>query len=120
MSSRNITGQRAHVAPFTPLTKEAVASLLGVTPRCIELWVEQGLLPRWRKIGNRCFWHPDVFYAWLDSHLKSQESLPDDDAIERSLLNRASRGRVSGSPVGAANARRMERILKIAVEEAAP
>lgn len=102
MSPLNISVQtaQAHVAPFTPLTKEAVASLLDVTPRCIELWVDQGLLPRWRKLGNRCFWHPDVFFSWLDTYLKSEASLPDKDANGPSLPERAKRGTKCSRPRG--------------------
>lgn len=119
MSSQNITVEPEHagIAPFKPLTKEDVASLLGVTSRCIELWVEQGLLPRWCKLGNRCFWHPKVFFSWLDAYLKSGESLPDSAAIEPPLPERAKKGRIAESPVGAANARRMARILKLAGDE---
>ena len=119
MPSQTITVQpaQAHVAPFTPLTKEDVASLLKLTPRCVELWVEKGRLPRWRKIGNRCFWHPDVFYAWLDAHLKSEESPPDEESIESPALVPTKKGRGDGGPMGAENARRMARILKMAGHE---
>ncbi|MFG6417327.1 helix-turn-helix transcriptional regulator [Roseateles sp. DC23W] len=122
MSPLNISvpTAQAHVAPFKPLTKEDVASLLDVTSRCIEQWVEQGLLPRWRKLGNRCFWHPDVFFSWLDTYLKSEASLPDKDANGSSLPERAKRGRIAESPVGAANARRMARILEMAGGEEGP
>lgn len=56
---------------FQPLTKEDVADILGVTVRCIENWVEEGVIPAWRKIGTRCFWHPDLFFGWLADYLKS-------------------------------------------------
>lgn len=91
--------------------------MLKLTPRCVELWVEKGRLPRWRKIGNRCFWHPDVFYAWLDAHLKSEESPPDEESIESPALVPTKKGRGDGGPMGAANARRMARILKMAGHE---
>lgn len=110
----------AQVAPFKPLTKEDVASLLGVTPRCIEQWVEQGLLPRWRKLGTRCFWHPHVFFSWLDTYLQSEESLPNMGGIDSSLPDRAKKVRTTESPVGAANARRMARILEMAGSEDRP
>jgi predicted DNA-binding transcriptional regulator AlpA len=45
--------------PF--VTKKQVADALGVTPRCVDLWVKRGLLPRPIKIGgmrqqNRVRW----------------------------------------------------------------
>ncbi|RRS01081.1 DNA-binding protein [Aquabacterium soli] len=59
-----------HHAPFTPLAKEDVANLFGVTTRTIENWIEDEGMPAPACIGNRVFWHPDVFYAWLDKRLR--------------------------------------------------
>lgn len=59
-----------HHAPFTPLAKEDVANLFGVTTRTIENWIEDEGMPAPACIGNRVFWHPDVFYAWLDRRLR--------------------------------------------------
>jgi hypothetical protein len=59
-----------------------------------------------------------VFYAWLDAYLKSEESLPDEESIELPARVSTKKGRVGGSPMGAANSRRMARILKMAGDEA--
>jgi DNA-binding transcriptional MerR regulator len=68
----------AHHLPFTPLSKEAVASIFGVSTRTIESWVEHGLMPAPSAIGARVFWHPDLFYEWLDQRLR----IPRDKASE--------------------------------------
>ena len=62
----------ANAAPFKPLTKDDVASILGVSSRTIETWVVQRTIPAPCPIGGRVFWHPDVFYAWLDQRLRVQ------------------------------------------------
>jgi hypothetical protein len=56
--------------PFAPLTKDDVAKVLGVTPRTVENWVEHEGMPAPASIGHRVYWHPDVFYGWLDQRLR--------------------------------------------------
>lgn len=56
---------------FTPLTKQAVADSLGISIRSVENWINDGLLPAPAKLGNRVYWHPDVYYAWLSHRLKA-------------------------------------------------
>lgn len=57
--------------PFRPMSKEEIADVLGVSARTVENWVNEGLVPAPKKLGNRVYWHPNVFYAWLDSYLLS-------------------------------------------------
>lgn len=54
---------------FKPLTKGDLADLLGVSIRTIENWVNDDTLPAPSKLGNRVYWHPSIFYAWLDRRL---------------------------------------------------
>ena len=61
-------------AAFTPLTKQAVADSLGISIRSVENWINDGLLPAPAKLGNRVYWHPDVYYAWLSHRLKADPS----------------------------------------------
>lgn len=72
-----------HHAPFTPLSKQAVADLLDISIRSVENWINRGILPAPAKLGNRVFWHPDAFYGWLSQRLlepvtegQSQEATP--------------------------------------------
>ena len=105
----------AHVQPFKPLTKEDVANILGITTRCVEIWVEQGLLPRWQKVGNRSLWHPDVFFGWLDGYLKAQiaEQSNEVSATPKPPVRaRAKKADPAASGVHALNASRLERITK--------
>lgn len=59
---------------FTPLTKQAVADSLGISIRSVENWINDGTLPAPAKLGNRVYWHPDVYYAWLSHRLKEAPS----------------------------------------------
>jgi hypothetical protein len=53
-------------AAFKPLSRNDVADILGVTVRTIENHIASGVLPAPAAIGNRRYWHLDVFYAWLE------------------------------------------------------
>lgn len=55
---------------YQPLTKEKAAEILGVSKRTIENWVADGRMPAPHSAGGRrVYWHPDVFYRWLDARL---------------------------------------------------
>ena len=56
---------------FKPLSKEDLADVFGVSIRTIENWVNESILPAPRKLGNRVYWHPNAFYAWLDRRLSA-------------------------------------------------
>lgn len=58
---------------FKPLTKDDIAGVLGVSSRTIEHWVNDGTLPAPRRLGNRVYWHPGVFYGWLEHRLVADE-----------------------------------------------
>ncbi|AJY41621.1 helix-turn-helix domain-containing protein [Burkholderia humptydooensis] len=59
----------SHHESFTPLTKQAVADVLGISVRSVENWINDGTLPAPVKLGNRVYWHPDVFFGWLSRRL---------------------------------------------------
>ncbi|MBO7820339.1 helix-turn-helix transcriptional regulator [Burkholderia pseudomallei] len=61
-----------HHESFTPLTKQAVADVLGISVRSVENWINDGTLPAPVKLGNRVYWHPDVFFGWLSQRLLEQ------------------------------------------------
>lgn len=61
-------------ASFTPLTKQDVADSLGISIRSVENWINDGILPAPVKLGNRVYWHPDVYYGWLSQRLKTESS----------------------------------------------
>lgn len=63
-------------APFAPMTKKDVAAVLMCTTRHIEIMVKSGEIPPPRLLAGHVFWHPDVFYSWLDSELRGSSSSP--------------------------------------------
>ncbi|MFA7506416.1 MAG: helix-turn-helix domain-containing protein [Burkholderiaceae bacterium] len=58
--------------PFRPLSRADVADVFGVTVRTIENWVNDGTVPAPVKLGNRVYWHPGNFFAWLDHRLADE------------------------------------------------
>lgn len=54
---------------YQPLTKQKAAEVLSVSKRTIENWISDGTLPPPHAIGRRVYWHPRIFYAWLDTRL---------------------------------------------------
>lgn len=77
---------------FMPLTKEDVAKVFDVTPRTIENWVEHEDLPAPVRIGNRVYWHPEEFNAWLDKRLRSaSKAAPKVAVTEVSTIRGAAR-----------------------------
>ena len=58
---------------FKPLTKDDIAEVLGVSLRTIENWVNDGTVPAPKRLGNRVYWHPTVFYGWLEQRLTAAE-----------------------------------------------
>jgi len=66
-------------APFVPMTKEDVAAVLMCTPRTIETLMKSGGIPMPTLLAGRVFWHPDVFYSWLDSSLRGGLGARDGD-----------------------------------------
>ncbi|MBN8507337.1 MAG: helix-turn-helix domain-containing protein [Burkholderiales bacterium] len=60
------------ITAFKPLSKDDLADVLGVSIRTIENWVNEGILPAPTKLGNRVYWHPNAFYAWLDRRLSAE------------------------------------------------
>lgn len=51
---------------FRLLGKADVQAIFGISTRCLEKWIKQGLVPPPTCVGGRRFWHPDTFYAELN------------------------------------------------------
>lgn len=60
-------------AAFKPLSKEDISDVLGVSIRTVENWVNDGTLPAPKHLGSRVYWHPSVFYGWLEQRLTADE-----------------------------------------------
>lgn len=50
---------------FRLLGKADVQAIFGISIRCLEKWIKQGLVPPPTCVGGRRYWHPDTFYAEL-------------------------------------------------------
>lgn len=61
---------------FRPLTRENVAEVLGISVRTVENWVSDGILIAPGRLGQRVYWHPRHFYAWLDRALAGADGDP--------------------------------------------
>lgn len=64
--------------PFRPITREMAAEILGVSIRTLRNYVLDGRMPTPLTLGKTRFlyWHPDVFYSWLQGALlQRQEEL---------------------------------------------
>lgn len=81
--------------PFKPLTKDDIADVLGLSLRTVENWVNDGTLPLPKKLGNRVYWHPGVFYSWLDLRLSTVDAQDDLVAQSCALLANEEHGRKS-------------------------
>lgn len=71
------------ITPFQPVTREAAAKILKKTVRALEDWYGKDVMPRPAVIGGTCYWHPAIFFSWLDAKLKgrawpSTSSRPED------------------------------------------
>jgi predicted DNA-binding transcriptional regulator AlpA len=93
---------------FKPLTKDDVADVLGVSLRTIENWVSDEILPAPKKLGNRVYWHPNIFYTWLEHRLTSEDA---NDALESVV------GTKSGGNVGKAKQRTQHKHPKTEIDK---
>lgn len=59
---------------FKPLIKEDIASTLNISLRCVDKWIQDGILLPPVKIGGKAYWHPDAFYEWLEQALREKHS----------------------------------------------
>ena len=62
----------AHLGAFKPLTREDVATILGVSVRTVENWRKVGRIPMSVDIGGRVYWHPTVFFEGLSATLTAK------------------------------------------------
>jgi excisionase family DNA binding protein len=68
-----------HSEPIKPLTREDVASLLGVSDKTIDKLIRAGSLPKPWQLGScrRLYWHPDDWNAWIDRQRLGEPGLKD-------------------------------------------
>jgi excisionase family DNA binding protein len=61
--------------PIKPLTREDIASLLGVSDKTIDKMVREGTLPRPWQLGTcrRLYWHPEDWNVWIERQRSPDE-----------------------------------------------
>lgn len=69
---------------YQPITKEGAAEILSVSKRTIDNMLADGTLPRPAYIGRRLYWHPDIFFAWLDARLGKTSARTEDATPSKS------------------------------------
>lgn len=60
------------MSPFEPLTREEAADILQKSLRTLEGWYEVGVMPEPAVGGGARYWHPEIFFGWLDARLKGR------------------------------------------------
>lgn len=85
--------------PFQPLTKEHAAEILSVSKRTVENWIAAGEMPSPTTIGRRVYWHPDIFYSWLNDKLGNRQGGQNIPAARESVAARR-RGRPRATMAG--------------------
>lgn len=73
--------------PFRLLRKEDIAEFFDVCPRTLENWLQEGKVIAPKRIGGRAYWHPDVFYAWVDAYFSSADGTDIEMAVPPDSLN---------------------------------
>lgn len=73
---------------FAPLTPKDAAEVMKKCVRTLDNWCRDAVMPEPATLGGSRYWHPDVFYGWLDAKLKRQD-------WDRELLAQAANGAIA-------------------------
>jgi phage terminase Nu1 subunit (DNA packaging protein) len=59
------------MTPIIPITKEDAVRICKVSLRTVNKWIENQSIPMPTPIAGsrKLYWHPDVFYRWLEKEL---------------------------------------------------
>lgn len=60
-----------------PLTPADVADIMKCDVKTILNWRHDRVIPQPVNIGGRRYWHPEVFFGWLDAKLKNDPAAAD-------------------------------------------
>jgi excisionase family DNA binding protein len=103
------------ISPFKPITREEAAEILCVSLSTLDNMVASGAMPAPGSIpgSRRRYWHPDVFYSWLDQQLRKEACGDTTQAPAAALQMRKRRGRGS-APQGIADRARARDAARIA------
>jgi len=107
------------MTPFTPITREQAASILSVSLSTLDAMIAAESIPEPRALpgGRRKYWHPDIFYAWLDQQLRGDGRTVEDSKPDAPMRNSPSKNRspaVSNGIAASARARDASRLRQLA------
>ena len=100
--------------PFKPITREEAAEILSVSLSTLDNMIAAGAMPAPRTIGSsrRKYWHPTLFYAWLDQQLRA-EPTAEASTPPQAAAPRKAAGRTSATPLGLAERARARNAARI-------
>ena len=104
------------MTPFTPITREQAAAILSVSLSTLDAMIAAESIPEPRALpgGRRKYWHPDIFYTWLDQQLREQRPTDDRSSpLPPPPPSRAS-GRRPTTPLGVAERTRARDTARLA------
>jgi excisionase family DNA binding protein len=101
-------------SPFKPITREDAAAILSVSLSTLDNMIAAGAMPAPRTIGGsrRKYWHPTLFYAWLDQQLRA-EPTAEASPPPQAAASRKATGRPSATPLGLAERARARNAARI-------
>jgi len=105
------------MTPIKPVTREEAAEILSVSLSTLDNMIAAGLMPAPTTIGGtrRKYWHPEIFYSWLDKVLRSEsESVEAHRAPPQPTTAQKVPGRKAASPMGIADRARARNAQRIA------
>jgi excisionase family DNA binding protein len=106
------------ISPFRPITREEAANILKVSLSTLDNIVAAGVMPAPRSIpgSRRKYWHPEVFYPWLNQQLRPQTSVDAPASAAALPTPGKPQGRRSAAPTGIADrarARNAQRLKEL-------
>lgn len=106
------------MTPFTPITREQAAAILSVSLSTLDAMIAAESIPEPRALpgGRRKYWHPDIFYTWLDQQLRG-DGRDHENAASEVLRNpassKSSSSNASNSIAASARARDAHRLRQL-------
>lgn len=106
------------MTPFTPITREQAAAILSVSLSTLDAMIAAESIPEPRALpgGRRKYWHPDIFYTWLDQQLRGDAREHENAPPEEPTHSAPAKGKsstASNSIAASARARDAHRLRQL-------
>lgn len=104
------------ISPFKPITREEAAEILSVSLSTLDNMIASRAMPAPVSLNGsrRKYWHPELFYGWLDRELR-QDASKTGELQEASFRGNPSKplGRKSAPAMGIAERARARNAARI-------